>query len=449
MKRYLMLGLSFLMSMTVFGQGQILEDYVREGLESNLSLQQTELELRKSQERLQQAKAMYLPQLSFGASYTRAAGGRSIQFPIGDLLNPVYDALDQIQGADIFLTVENVNEQFLPNDFHDTRLRLIQPVFNTDIKYNKLAQESLLDLTTLNKEQLEIELANDIRQAYYQLIQASKAVDIYESTLEVMNELVRVNQKLVENDKATYDVIFRAEAEQAEIQSALINARKDERVIQSYFNFLLNRDLLAEIVVDETLIDFQSFQSLDILSQEALINRREIKQLNALVSTNENLIKLAKGDASLPKVNLVIDGGFQGFSYSFDQDQDYVLAQLSLNWNIFQGGAKKSKIKESQFELERVNAQKEQVKDQVELQVITAFNDYNAALESVEAAQARELSAQKSFNLVQKKYFESQAILIEYLEASNNYTTAQLSHSIAQFQALSKASELNKIIAKK
>ena len=449
MRRYLFLGLSFFLSLFVFGQSQILEGYVKEGLESNLSLQQTEFELKKSQERLQQAKALYLPQLSFGASYTRAAGGRLIQFPIGDLLNPVYDALDEIQGADVFPTVENVDEQFLPNDFHDTRLRLIQPVFNTDIKYNKLAQESLLDLSTLSKEQLEIELANDIRQAYYQFIQANKAVSIYESALEVMNELVRVNQKLVENDKATYDAIFRAEAEQAQIQSTLISARKDRRVIQSYFNFLLNRDLLSEVVIDENLSDFETFESLDVLSQEAITNRKELRQLDALVSTNENLVKLAKGDAALPKVNLVLDGGFQGFSYSFDEDQDYVLAQLSLNWDIFQGGAKKSKIKESQFELSRVNAQKEQLKDQVELQVITAVSEYNAALESVEAAQAREISAQKSFNLIQKKYLENQVILIEYLEASNNYTTAQLSHSIAQFQALSKAAELNKIIAKK
>ena len=177
--------------------------------------------------------------------------------------------------------------------------------------------------------------------------------------------------------------------------------------------------------------------------------RRELKQLDALLSTNESLLKLAKGDASLPKVNLVIDGGFQGFSYSFDEEQDYIMAQLSLNWNIFQGGAKKSKIKEKQFELNRLSAQKEQLQDQVELQVVTALNEYSAALESVSAAEARALSAQNSFNLIQKKYLESQVILIEYLEASNNYTSAQLSHSIAQYQVFIKASELNKIIAKK
>ena len=177
--------------------------------------------------------------------------------------------------------------------------------------------------------------------------------------------------------------------------------------------------------------------------------RRELKQLDALLSTNESLLKLAKGDASLPKVNLVIDGGFQGFSYSFDEEQDYIMAQLSLNWNIFQGGAKKSKIKEKQFELNRLSAQKEQLQDQVELQAVTALNEYSAALESVSAAEARALSAQNSFNLIQKKYLESQVILIEYLEASNNYTSAQLSHSIAQYQVFIKASELNKIIAKK
>ena len=70
------------------------------------------------------------------------------------------------------------------------------------------------------------------------------------------------------------------------------------------------------------------------LKRDTLYQKR-IEAVRRSAHTNESLLKLAKGDASLPKVNLVIDGGFQGFSYSFDEEQDYIMAQLSLNWNIF------------------------------------------------------------------------------------------------------------------
>jgi outer membrane protein TolC len=43
---------------------------------------------------LDRARARYLPSLDFQSRYTRADGGRTIEFPLGDLLNPVYAALD-------------------------------------------------------------------------------------------------------------------------------------------------------------------------------------------------------------------------------------------------------------------------------------------------------------------------------------------------------------------
>jgi len=37
-------------------------------------------------------------QCFFGASYTKADGGRTIDLPLGDLLNPVYQSLNQLMG---------------------------------------------------------------------------------------------------------------------------------------------------------------------------------------------------------------------------------------------------------------------------------------------------------------------------------------------------------------
>src|ERR1700733_8419491 len=36
-----------------------------------------------------QARALYLPSLDLNARYSRGSGGRTIDFPVGDLLNPV------------------------------------------------------------------------------------------------------------------------------------------------------------------------------------------------------------------------------------------------------------------------------------------------------------------------------------------------------------------------
>jgi outer membrane protein TolC len=55
-------------------------------------------------------------------------------------------------------------------------------------------------------------------------------------------------------------------------------------------------------------------------------------------------------------------------------------------------------------------------------------------------------SAEKSFQIIRAKYSEGQAILLEYLDAQNKFTTAQLTNSINQYELLRKEAALQKTI---
>lgn len=83
----------------------------------NKELQARSFELKKAESSFMEAKAMYRPSVNFGAQYTLAYGGRSIALPIGDLFNPVYSTLNQLTGTNNFGSLENVETQFLPNNF--------------------------------------------------------------------------------------------------------------------------------------------------------------------------------------------------------------------------------------------------------------------------------------------------------------------------------------------
>ena len=122
----------------------ILEFYIQEGLKQNLGLKQERLEILKSYENITQAKANFMPKVTFNPTYSLAAGGRRLEFPIGDLLNPVYSTLNQLTKTNNFPQVENVNQLLAPNNFHDTKLSFQYPIFNTDIRYNLLIQRDLL-----------------------------------------------------------------------------------------------------------------------------------------------------------------------------------------------------------------------------------------------------------------------------------------------------------------
>src|SRR5689334_1706303 len=60
----------------------VVASYVAEGLRSNLALQGQTLEVERAAQSLAEARSRFLPQLQLEARYTRAEGGRDIEFPI-------------------------------------------------------------------------------------------------------------------------------------------------------------------------------------------------------------------------------------------------------------------------------------------------------------------------------------------------------------------------------
>lgn len=77
-------------------QSSPLQTYIQEALENNIALQQKNLSYQRSLEALKEAKAMFIPKLSLEARYSMAQGGRTIEFPVGDLVNPAYENLNLI-----------------------------------------------------------------------------------------------------------------------------------------------------------------------------------------------------------------------------------------------------------------------------------------------------------------------------------------------------------------
>lgn len=422
-------------------QSPVLDRYLEEGLKSNLQLQQEELSYERSMESFNQARALFFPQISANASYTLADGGRKIDFPIGDLLNPVYDQLN------LPLT-QNQSIQFLPNNFHETKLRVIQPIFNPDIYFNYKAQKEMISVQTAQRNAYANELKYMIASAYFQYLQAHQAHGVLQDTRSLVLELVKLNRKLVENDKATRDVSLNAEYELSKIDYQISDAEKNREVAKSYFNFLLNKDLTSSVDIDTTLSAALAVTyNLDDLKNSAQEKRPELQQAASGIAASKQGVELAKGNALLPKLSLVGDVGYQGFQYKFDGDQRYWLVQFSLTWDLFQGGAKKSKTQQARIDYQIVENKMQQLKKQIELQVIQAYRTRESAQQSLAAARSGVRNASKSFQIIRMKYDEGQVILLEYLDAQNKLTTSRLSETLSTYELLRAEAQLQRTIA--
>jgi outer membrane protein TolC len=426
----------------------ILDDYVALGKKNNLALKQEDFKLSKSIEALREAKGLFLPSVYFNASYTLADGGRTIDIPIGDLLNPVYATLNGLTDSQNFPTdLANANEQLLPNNFHDTRLEFRLPIFNTDIYYNYKAKSSLISVQQAQRDTYEKELVKEIKTGYYKYLQTLEVLNIYDSTETVLKELVKVNESLVKNDKATRDAVYNAQYELSDLYGKKAEAYRQHQLAKSYFNFLLNRELGDSIYTDPAIILFnKTIDELGSLQDQAIQNRDELQQIHYGLEANQYVVKLNKG-SKLPNLSVGGAAGFQGFGYDFDSRQDYGLLQFNLSVPLFTGNRNNSKMQQAAIEVDRMRTREQELQQQIRVQVVDAYRNLKAAQSMVAARAAGAKSAAESFKIIKRKYEESKVILVEYLDARTKFTNSQISLAIAQYDVLIREAELQRVLA--
>lgn len=426
---------------SLFAQGNQLEAYLAQGLESNHALKQKQLDVQKSLAALQEAKGLFLPKVSFQASYTLAGGGRNLSFPVGDLLNPINRTLNQLTDQQQFPTdIENVNEQFMPDNFHETRFRVVQPLFNHDIYFNYKAKQATISVAKAQRRAYAQELTKEIKLAYFNYLKAEQLIDIYRESAVLMQEVKRVNQRLLEEDKVTYDAIYQSDYDLSQVQQQQAQARQQRTQAQSYFNFLLNRPLDAPIELDSSFLQRQPILGGSPELNAEMGRRYEIEALNYTQLAQRQDFRRHRLHL-LPEVNTVLDLGYQGFGYTFDSEQDYWLAQVSLSWDLFEGMQNKARIQQAKIEQDMLTSQQEALVQQIALQVRDSWHQLQAAEEGLKASRAGIQHGRQVLRITRRKYQEQQASLLELTEAQTQYTQARLQHAVNVYDYWSKRAQ--------
>lgn len=443
-KLSILLVLAFVWQNT-FAQSSILQTYINQGLESNLSLKQENLELQKALKSIDIAKSNLFPKITFAPTYSLAAGGRRLEFPIGDLLNPVYSTLNKLTNTNNFPQVENVNQQLAPNNFHDTKFAVQYPIFNPDIKNNIALQKEILQSEYAKKRFLEYELRHNIEHVYYQYLQSLEAIKIYGNSKSVLQDLNVLNQKLLANHVILKDVVLTSEYELEKLEQQIIEAKNNNDLAKAYFNFLINRSLEEPILADTSLIQSLPIVSdLGFYSQASFSNRPEFDQINSGKRINQSLLNLQEKNAKLPQVFIGANTGFQGFGYSFS-NQAYLVAQLGLTWDLFHGYEKKHKIEQTKISTEILNVKLEEVKSQMQLQVVQKYKELQASISNLTSAKGGIEKTQKIFDLVSSRYKNGNAIFMEVSKAQNDLLIAQLTESLIKYDIWVKYADLKKV----
>lgn len=388
----------------------MLAEYEREALAQNLTVQEKQLLLQRRAAERNVARAGYLPSVDLSARYTQFLFGG---LDLGEVVNPAFEALNQLTGQASFPTNLEIR---LPPAF-ETKLELRQPIYVPAISATQR-------LAALGEEggRLELALARReilaaIRVAYLSHANAGALAELLATTRALLEENLRVSERLVAADKQTQDVVFRARAELAAHDQLLRQVKEGQRAAARAVNQLRGAPAQDPVAAPAELPTPAAMPTtVDELLTRARAQRTELHLAGLgrrVTEAERNLVKTG----ALPTVALALDYGLQSSDLTPSLEDDFSTVSLVASWNVFDGLRHTRRRRVKDLELSSSEVRQRQVLEQLEREVRDAYGAVEVALAAVPAADERVRSAETVFDIISKKYAAGAVPQIEVIAA--------------------------------
>ena len=313
------------------------------------------------------------------------------------------------------------------------------PLINPDISINRNIKQQEVQLKENEVLIYKRELAKEIKLAYYNYIMSEQAVSILEGSLALVQQNLRLNQSLLSNGKGLPAYVTRSESEVLNVENQLLSARNSVQNASAYFNFLLNKPLKEKIVREETENVDTQLQS--ILAAESNINQREeLKSIGLASAITGNVLKMNQS-FSKPRLNAFLDLASQGFDFKVNRSSFFYLAGIQLQFPIYSGKRNLSKIAQTQYDLQGLRLNMEQVQQQLQLAALQAGNNARNAYNAYRSQLKQQEAAAQYFKLMDRGFKEGVNSFIEFLDARNQLTSSQLQLNISKYRFLAGLAE--------
>jgi outer membrane protein len=335
--------------------------------------------------------------------------------------------LNTITQSNQFPTIENANEQFLPNNFYDARFRVSQPIYYPDLAINKKLKKQSTEQKSLEIRAFRRLIAKEVMNAYFFLESAKRAAEIYRANDTLLLEAQRVTQSMIKNGIALPSALARIETQQSVLFSSTLEAEGNIQNALSYYQFITGESESQNLNLPE-LPDSESGNT--TIREEILQIENGQSMLHLAIQKEESFY--------LPRIGAQLDLGSQDFNFGF---QPYVLFGLNAEINLFDNKRHQHRKSSYQVELNALENQKLYVSDQFELQKTMAKQNLETAILQAKTFETRVGAVKKLYFEIFKKYKEGSANYLELLDAQTQITQIQIQYNLARQNAWLKWSD--------
>jgi len=358
----------------------------------------------------------YLPTVNANAGLNATLGGSSQKFSSGQ-------------------------ENTVSNAFNWGTNAAVQGNYTLIDKTRDLTVRQLKEVVQLQDLQLQQVIENNLLTVfnnYYEVARLSQNTAVLEETIGLSKQRLQRATYRYDYGQGIRLEVLNAEVDIQRDSINLLNLKNQLANAKRNLNVAMGRTVTTNVDVDTT-VNYQSGLALESLITDAKANNILIQliQKNLAISAYDfDVIESTK------KPTLGATAGYN-FNFSDNASGSFIdvsnsrglNAGLTLGWNLYDGGRRKLQKENAKLNVENQLVQKEQIAQQLERDVINAWETYQNAL-FILSAEAKNLTTnQLNFQRTEEQFKIGQVTSVEFRQAQLNLLNAATNLNTAKFDA--------------
>lgn len=386
-----------------------LEECVDYAIKNNISIKQSELDLKISDVDKLEAIGGFLPTLNGNANYSMNTGAS---------INPV------------------------TNQFQNQTFKSMSASANSGLMlFNGLANWKTLQRAKLSKiansyrlDKMKDDIALSIANSYLQILFNKEQLKVQKNQNAITKENIKRTQELIQAGSLPAGDIYELQA---------TDATQEQQIVTTENAILISKIGLCQILFLE---DYMNFDISDEVIDLPLTNIANESQEAILEKAKESVkdVKIAMANFDVAKKDVALSRssylptitGFLGYNTRWAEsipfnfiDQltlfDGTAVGLQLSVPILNGFATRGRVQRAKINQERSEFQLKQAELDLERNVYQAYNDVINAKKSFEAAQKTLEARKQSYNFSKERYEVGLMNSFDYSQATIAYENAQ------------------------
>jgi outer membrane protein len=384
-----------------------LQQVVQIALEKNPQRKAAIADAKAASADVREARSLLMPHLSFSETASRGN-------------DPVYvfgSKLQQQRFASADFALNKLNRP-LPFGNFSARFGGSWNLFDSFASWHGVNRAKQLNEAAAHQlDRTDQEILFQVISSYYKVLLASKQLEVSEAAAKTAQSIMDRSQARFESGLVVESDLLTAKVRMASRQEEFIQARNNLELARAQLNTAMGVPVESSFKLAESLAERAlPVPELGQIEKQALVNRPDLKRIQSEEAAQRQSVSIAKSRFG-PRVNAIARWETDNPTLLAGGGGNNWLGGIELQFDIFQGGAKRAELSRQRAFEEKAMAMKQAASDRVTLEVRLAYFDVGASRQQVEVARAAIAQAQDSLHINQNRYDSGLTTITDLLGA--------------------------------